>query len=36
MAAIPTLAAAAIIAASNTERWWYPTASWRSADALHG
>ncbi len=25
MAAIPTLAAAAIIAASNTERWWYPT-----------
>lgn len=25
MAAIPTLAAAAVIAASNTERWWYPT-----------
>ena len=25
MAAIPTLAAAAIIAASNTERWWQPT-----------
>lgn len=25
MAAIPTLAAAAVLAASNTERWWYPT-----------
>lgn len=25
MAAIPTVAAAAVIAASNTERWWYPT-----------
>jgi peptidoglycan/LPS O-acetylase OafA/YrhL len=25
MAAVPTLAAAAVIAASNTERWWYPT-----------
>ncbi|MGX1694970.1 acyltransferase family protein [Microbacterium keratanolyticum] len=25
MAAIPTLGAAAIIAASNTDRWWYPT-----------
>ncbi|MET0782207.1 MAG: acyltransferase family protein [Microbacterium sp.] len=25
MAALPTLAAAAVIAASNTERWWYPT-----------
>ncbi|MEJ1155622.1 acyltransferase family protein [Microbacterium marmarense] len=25
MAAIPTLGAAAVIAASNTERWWYPT-----------
>lgn len=25
MAAIPTLAAAAIIAASNHDRWWYPT-----------
>lgn len=25
MAAIPTLAAAAVIAASRTERWWYPT-----------
>ena len=25
MAAIPTLAAAAVIAASNAERWWYPT-----------
>ena len=25
MAAIPTLGAAAIIAASNTARWWYPT-----------
>ena len=24
-AALPTLAAAAVIAASNTERWWYPT-----------
>jgi hypothetical protein len=24
-AALPTLGAAAIIAASNTERWWYPT-----------
>ncbi|MFJ6652488.1 acyltransferase family protein [Microbacterium sp. NPDC091313] len=24
-AALPTLAAAAIIAASNTKRWWYPT-----------
>jgi hypothetical protein len=25
MAAIPTLGAAAVLAASNTERWWYPT-----------
>ncbi|MEV8272603.1 acyltransferase family protein [Microbacterium sp. NPDC077184] len=25
MAAIPTLAAGAVIAASRTERWWYPT-----------
>lgn len=25
MAALPTLAAAAVIAASNTERWWFPT-----------
>jgi peptidoglycan/LPS O-acetylase OafA/YrhL len=25
MAAVPTLAAAAVIAASNSERWWYPT-----------
>lgn len=25
MAALPTLGAAAVIAASNTERWWYPT-----------
>ncbi|MGP6177012.1 acyltransferase family protein [Microbacterium sp. A196] len=25
MALLPTLGAAAIIAASNTERWWYPT-----------
>lgn len=25
MAAVPTLAAAAVIAASNTERWWFPT-----------
>lgn len=25
MAAIPTLAAAAVIAASRSERWWYPT-----------
>ncbi|GAA1913087.1 acyltransferase family protein [Microbacterium aoyamense] len=25
MAALPTFGAAAIIAASNTERWWYPT-----------
>ncbi|WP_424935652.1 MULTISPECIES: acyltransferase family protein [Bacteria] len=25
MAAIPTLGAAAVIAASNTDRWWYPT-----------
>src|SRR5690606_30775450 len=25
MAALPTLGAAAIIAASNAERWWYPT-----------
>lgn len=25
MAAVPTLAAAAVIAASDTERWWYPT-----------
>ncbi|MET2012507.1 acyltransferase family protein [Microbacterium chocolatum] len=25
MAAVPTLAAAAVIAASRTERWWYPT-----------
>lgn len=25
MAAIPTVAAAAVIAASNTDRWWYPT-----------
>ncbi len=25
MALIPTLGAAAIIAASNTDRWWYPT-----------
>jgi peptidoglycan/LPS O-acetylase OafA/YrhL len=25
MAAVPTLAAAAVIAASNAERWWYPT-----------
>ncbi|MFG6502327.1 acyltransferase family protein [Microbacterium sp. P05] len=24
-AALPTLGAAAVIAASNTERWWYPT-----------
>ncbi|MCR2809463.1 MULTISPECIES: acyltransferase family protein [unclassified Microbacterium] len=24
-AALPTLAAAAVIAATNTERWWYPT-----------
>ncbi|MEI3844952.1 MULTISPECIES: acyltransferase family protein [unclassified Microbacterium] len=25
MAAVPTLGAAAVIAASNTDRWWYPT-----------
>ena len=25
MAAVPTLAAAAVIAASNADRWWYPT-----------
>ena len=25
MAALPTLGAAAVIAASNAERWWYPT-----------
>ncbi|QKJ19335.1 acyltransferase family protein [Microbacterium hominis] len=25
MAALPTLGAAAVIAASNTDRWWYPT-----------
>ncbi|MCH6229406.1 acyltransferase [Microbacterium sp. CFH 31415] len=25
MAALPTLGAAAVLAASNTERWWYPT-----------
>ncbi|WP_295011019.1 acyltransferase family protein [uncultured Microbacterium sp.] len=25
MAALPTLAAGAVIAASNTDRWWYPT-----------
>ncbi|MGO2747274.1 acyltransferase family protein [Microbacterium sp.] len=25
MALLPTLGAAAVIAASNTERWWYPT-----------
>ncbi|MDQ4212651.1 acyltransferase family protein [Microbacterium capsulatum] len=25
MAAIPTVAAGAVIAASNTQRWWYPT-----------
>ncbi|WP_404433164.1 acyltransferase [Microbacterium lacus] len=25
MAAVPTLAAAAVIAAANSERWWYPT-----------
>ena len=25
MAALPTLGAAAVIAASNTQRWWYPT-----------
>lgn len=25
MAALPTLGAGAVIAASNTERWWYPT-----------
>ncbi|GAA1847363.1 acyltransferase family protein [Microbacterium koreense] len=25
MAALPTLGAAAVIAASSTERWWYPT-----------